>query len=189
MEEPQIQRGPQRAPLPDMHPAVRRLVVAIDGFTAWTGMTIAWLNLILVFVVVYEVVLRYVFNAPSIWAYDVSYMLYGSLFMLGASYTLLYGGHIRTDLFYQRWPPRAQALVDVCFYLLIFFPGLVFFLLTGLDKTIHAFQIMERAAESPWHPVLFPFRAVIPLTALLLLIQGASELIKAFHAIARGHWR
>ena len=72
---------------------------------------------------VYEVVARYFFNAPTIWAYDMTFMLYGSFFMLGAAYTLQRSGHIRTDVFYARWSPRTQARVDLACYLVLFFPA------------------------------------------------------------------
>lgn len=185
-DEPPAEPRPASAPL-DLPPAVRRLVAAIDAFTDRTGKVVGWLTAFpLVFVVVYEVVSRYVFNDPTVWAFDVSYMLYGSLFMLGASYTLLHQGHIRTDMLYNRWPPRLQALVDALLYLLIFFPGLLFFLLAGWQKTAHSWSIAETSELSPWRPILYPFRAVIPVAAGLLLLQGISEFVKAVATVLRG---
>src|SRR5687767_14232913 len=103
----------EKAPLAGAPWVIRWLVRTIDGFTDWTGKAVAWLTALpLVFVIVYEVILRYAFNDPTIWAFDVSYMLYGSLFMLGAAFTLLHQGHIRTDIFYGKWSPRVQGLVD-----------------------------------------------------------------------------
>lgn len=166
--------------------AVRRLITAIDTFTDWTGKALAWLTALpLVFVVVYEVIRRYFFNDPTVWAFDISYMLYGSLFMLGAAYTLLHQGHIRTDMFYNRWSPRVQGLVDSLLYLLIFFPGLLFFLLAGWEKTVHSWSIAETSELSPWRPIIYPFRAVIPVAAGLLLLQGISEFVKAVYAVLR----
>lgn len=174
------------APAENLPPRVRRLVIGLDRFAEWTGTLLCWLILALVAVVVMEVVRRYALNDPSIWAYDVSYMLYGTVFMLGAAVTLRYHGHIRTDLFFARWPPRVQAMVDVAFYALFFFPGILLFLVAGWDKAYHAFSIMERAMASPWRPLLFPYRAVIPLTAVLLIAQGISELLKAGFTLVRG---
>jgi TRAP-type mannitol/chloroaromatic compound transport system permease small subunit len=175
------------APPPEnLPPIVRRLVAGLDRFAEWTGALLCWLILVLVAVVVMEVVRRYAFNDPSIWAYDVSYMLYGTVFMLGAAVTLRYHVHIRTDLFFARWPPRVQAMVDVAFYALFFFPGIILFLVAGWDKAYHSFSIMERAMASPWRPLLFPFRAVIPLAALLLVLQGVSEFLKAGFTLVRG---
>jgi TRAP-type mannitol/chloroaromatic compound transport system permease small subunit len=175
-----------KQPPANLPPGARRVVVALDRFAEWTGYALMWLILALVFVVVWEAINRYAFNAPTIWAYDVSYMLYATVFMLGAAVTLRFKGHIRTDLFFSKWSPRTQAAVDLTFYLLFFFPGLVLFMWAGLDKAVHAFLINERAAASPWRPVLWPFRSVIPLCALLLVLQGLSETIKAFYTLQRG---
>lgn len=181
-----VEGSTHEIPLADAPEAVRRLVKILDGITAWTGKAVAWLTLLLVFVVVHEVIRRYFFNDPTIWAYDLSYMLYGSLFMLGAGYTLLHNGHIRTDIFYDKWSPRVQALVDASLYLFILFPALTFFLLTGWEKAVHAWSIDEKSAASPWHPILYPFRAVIPIAAALLLVQVISEFIKAVYTVRRG---
>jgi len=177
----------ETAPSAGMPPALRRLIKAIDTFTDWTGKAVGWLTALpLVFVVVYEVVRRYVFNDPTVWAFDISYMLYGSLFMLGAAYALLHQGHIRTDILYERWSPRVQGLVDASLYLLIFFPGLLFFLLAGWQKTAHSWSIAETSELSPWRPILYPFKAVIPIAMGLLLLQGISEFVKAVYAVLRG---
>jgi TRAP-type mannitol/chloroaromatic compound transport system permease small subunit len=185
-EELAVDIDQMRTPPTNLPPSARRVVLVLDRIAEWTGAVLAWLILALVFVVVLEALRRYAFNAPSIWAYDASYMLYATVFMLGAAVTLRFKGHIRTDLFFSRWPPRTQAAVDLTFYLLFFFPGLALFLWAGLDKTIHAFLIDERAMASPWRPILWPFRGVIPLCAFLLILQGISETIKSFYTLRHG---
>lgn len=154
----------------------------------WSGRIFAVLVIPLVLGLSYEVVARYVFNAPTIWAYDVTYMLYGSHFMLGAAYALVNGAHIRTDIFYQKWPPRTQGLVDAGFYLFFFFPGMIFFFWAGLQEAIHAWTILEKSSASPWRPPVYPFKTVIPLAALLLMIQGVSEFLKSLYAARAGKW-
>lgn len=167
-------------------PALVRIVRVIDTLSEWSGRLFCWLIVPLVAGTVYEVVVRYMFNAPTIWAYDLSYMLYGSHFMLGAAYTLLKGGHIRTDIFYQNWSPRTQGLVDALLYLLLFFPGMIFFFWMGGQEALHSIQIGERSDASPWRPIVYPLKMVLPVTALLILIQGVSELIKSAHLALRG---
>jgi TRAP-type mannitol/chloroaromatic compound transport system permease small subunit len=167
-------------------PALVSAVRVIDTFSEWSGRVVAWLIIPLVAGTTYEVIVRYAFNAPTIWAYDLSYMLYGSHFMLGAGYTLLKGGHIRTDIFYQNWSPRTRGLVDALLYLLLFFPGMIFFFWMGGQEALHSLQIGERSDASPWRPVVYPLKIVIPVTALLLLIQGVSEFIKSAHLALRG---
>ncbi|WP_375257444.1 TRAP transporter small permease subunit [Citreimonas sp.] len=175
-----------RRPPDALPPGPRRIVVALDTFADWFGQVLAWLVLALVVVVVMESIRRYAFNAPSIWAYDVSYMLYGTIFMLGAAVTLRFRGHIRTDLFFNTWTPRTQAAVDLTFYILLFFPGMLFFLIAGYDQAARSYAITERAAASFWRPILWPYRAVIPLTAALVMLQGVSEIIKAWYQFRTG---
>ena len=83
-----------------------RLAGAIDALTRFFGKAIAWLVLPMVLSLVWEVVARYFFNAPTVWAYDMTFMLYGSFFMIGSAWTLQRGGHIRTDVYYAKWSKR-----------------------------------------------------------------------------------
>ncbi len=159
--------------------ALTSVVTAIDAVSEWSGRIFAWLIIPMVAGLTYEVLARYLFGAPTIWAYDVTYMLYGSHFMLGAAYTLLKGGHIRTDVFYSNWSRRTQATVDAVLYLFLFFPGIIFFLVMGWEEFHHSWTIQEKSDASPWRPPLYPLKGVIPLAALLLLVQGASEFIKS----------
>jgi TRAP-type mannitol/chloroaromatic compound transport system permease small subunit len=160
----------------------------IDWFTEWCGRIIAWLCFPLVGALVYEVTARYVFRAPTEWAYDVTYMLYGTIFMLGAAFTLLKKAHIRTDMFYNHWSPRIQGRVDAMAYLFLYFPAIIFFLVAGWDYAAHSWTTGEHTSLSPWRPIIYPFKTVIPVTAVLLLIQGVSELLKSLHAAKRGEW-
>jgi len=143
------------------------------------GWLAGWLIVPMIVAVAYEVAARYVFNAPTKWASSLTYMLYGSQFMLAAAYTLLKGGHIRTDVFYERWSPATRARIDTVSYVFFFFPGMLFVLRAGWVEARQAWAIGERAGGWP----LYPFKAVIPLTAALLLFQGLSELIKCAKVI------
>ena len=163
-----------------------RIVRAIDRFTDTTGTWIAWLNVPLVLVVSYEVIARYAFNAPTIWSFDLTYMLYGTIFMLGAAYTLHKGAHIRTDFFFEKWSLRTRATIDAIAYIAFFFPSLVVLLLVSGGQGWYAFEIGEVSEQTPWRPILWPFKMVVPATCLLLLIQGVSETIKSVHAARTG---
>ena len=165
-----------------------KLARVIDRISERFGKVVAWLCFPLVLALVYEVTARYVFKAPTEWAYDVTYMLYGTIFMLGAAFTLLKKGHIRTDFFYINWSPQRQGKTDTIMYVLFYFPAIVFFLVAGWDYAAHSWETFERTALSPWRPIIYPFKAVIPVTAFLLLVQGVSELIKSVHAWKRGEW-
>jgi TRAP-type mannitol/chloroaromatic compound transport system permease small subunit len=168
--------------------AVLRAIRAIDTVGEWSGRVVRWLVVPLILTLGYEVIARYLFHAPTVWAYDLSYMLYGAHFMLGAGYALRRKAHIRTDVLYGRWPARRQGMVDAALYLLFFFPGLVFFGLAGWDAAYLSWLIGETSEASVWRPVLYPFKAVLPVTAALLLLQGVSEFLKSLHAARTGQW-
>jgi TRAP-type mannitol/chloroaromatic compound transport system permease small subunit len=161
------------------------LTRALDAITRVVGRVTAWLILPMVASLVYEVTARYVFDAPTIWAYDMTYMLYGTLFMLGSAWTLQRGGHIRTDTFYAEWSPRTRAIVDSLCYLILFLPPMVVFLKLGADYFWKSFQQNERIVTSPWLPIVWPFKLVIPVSAALLIVQGISELIKSVRVAIR----
>lgn len=174
-----------------MQQAPRALVAAIrviDLIAYYTGWTVAWLIIPMVGSLVYEVISRFVFERPTVWAYDMTFMLYGSFFMLGAAYTLYRKGHIRTDSFYGAWSPRQQGIVDAVCYALFFFPGLIAFLWVGWDFFAVSWARNETIVTSPWMPVVYPFKFVLPLSTGLLLLQGVSEFLKSLYAAVRGEW-
>lgn len=166
-----------------LSPTWLSVIRVIDRISDWSGRIVCWMIIPLVGSLAYEVFARYLFGAPTEWAYDISYMLYGSFFMLGAGYALFRGGHIRTDMLYQNWSPRTQGTVDAVCYLFLFFPAMLFLLWMGGQEAWHAWEIGERSDASPWRPILYPFKAVIPVTAVMLLMQGVSEFLKSMYAV------
>jgi TRAP-type mannitol/chloroaromatic compound transport system permease small subunit len=165
---------------------IERTVRVIDRFAELCGVAVAWLMVPLIFAVVYEVVARYAFSAPTLWSFDVTYMLYGALFMLGAAYTLRVGAHIRTDFFWERWSARTRGVIDTVAYVVFFFPGIALFFWVGWDEAWYAYGIGETSEQTPWRPLLWPLKACVPLAAALLLLQGISELVKSLYAALTG---
>jgi TRAP-type mannitol/chloroaromatic compound transport system permease small subunit len=163
-----------------------KTVRIIDKFTDTTGTLVAWLNVPLVLIVAWEVMARYIFNAPTIWSFDLTYMLYGTVFMLGAAYALHKGAHIRTDFFFEKWSIRTKGIIDATAYIVFFFPGIFVFFLVSWGEGWYAFEINEVSEQTPWRPILWPYKMVVPLACLLLLIQGISETIKSVYAARTG---
>ena len=163
-----------------------RTVRMIDKFTDVTGTWIAWLNVPLVAVVAYEVIARYVFHAPTIWSFDLTYMFYGTIFMLGAAFALHKGAHIRTDFFYEKWSVKTKGIIDATSYIVFFFPSIFMLLWISGGEAWYAFDIMETSEQTPWRPILWPYKAVVPLTCVLLMLQGVSEVIKSVYAWRMG---
>jgi TRAP-type mannitol/chloroaromatic compound transport system permease small subunit len=102
-----------------------------DNLSAWFGKSFAWLIVLMAVGTGYEVFVRYVLNSPTAWALDVSFIMYGTLFMMGGAYTLSRGGHVRGDFLYRLWQPRTQAKVDLVLYIFFFFPGVTALVLSG----------------------------------------------------------
>jgi len=163
-----------------------RLVRIIDKFTDTTGTWVAWLNMPLVLIVSYEVFARYLFNAPTMWSFDMTYMLYGTIFMLGSAYALHKGAHIRTDFFFEKWSIRTKGVIDSIAYLVFFFPSIFVFMLVSGSEGWYSFTINEESEQTPWRPILWPYKMVVPLTCFLLLVQGVSEAIKSLWAARTG---
>ena len=170
----------------EVSPAFRIVVEGIDRFSDLCGRATAWLIIPMALAVTYEVIARYFFAAPTIWAFDVTYMLYGTHFMLGTAYTLMKIGHVRTDMLYQNWSVRRQNWIDLIGYLFFYFPAMAFFFYYGYQESSHSWAIGETSDASPWRPIIYPFKTVIPVTAVLLIIQGIAEVMKCLYAIRTG---
>ena len=180
-------RGPGDLP-DDMPRWMARVITGIDWFSQWVGWIVCWLTVPLFLAMVYEVVARYAFTAPTMWAYDISRMLYGALFMLGAGYALSKGVHIRADFLYRNWSVRAQGRVDSALYLLLYFPGLAVFLWTSSDFAWLAWLRGERGMDTAWMPYMAPIKTVLPIGIILLMVQGVSETLKSLYAAHKGRW-
>jgi TRAP-type mannitol/chloroaromatic compound transport system permease small subunit len=171
----------------DIGPRFRAAIHVIETISKWTGTIVAWLIIPMTVAVTWEVVARHFFRAPTIWAFDVTYMMYGTHFMIGTAYTLMRVGHVRTDMLYSNWSLRRQMIIDAIGYFFFFFPAMLLLLYFGWQEASHSWSIGETSDASPWRPIVYPFKTVIPVTALLLLIQGVGELLKNIYAIRTGH--
>jgi TRAP-type mannitol/chloroaromatic compound transport system permease small subunit len=167
-------------------PGLMKTIRVIDTMGDWCGRVVSYLILPMICIVSWEVFARYALNAPTIWAYDATYMLYGAHFMLGCAYTLLYCGHIRTDMLWEKFSVRKKGLIDAIAYVAFFFPAMIFFFIASVDDAWHAWKLGELSEQTAWRPVLWPFKAVVPISAVLLFIQGISEFIKSLHAARTG---
>lgn len=158
----------------------------IDTISVNTGKIVALLVVPMIFALIYEVVSRYVFHRPTIWSYDATYMIYGTHYLLGAAYTLRMKGHIRIDLLYMNFSPRGRAAIDVIGYIVIFFPIITILIISGFDMAKEAYQIQETSQFTQWQPILWPFKSVLCLAFILLMLQGIAEFIRSIVMVIRG---
>lgn len=170
----------------DFTPAFYSTIRTIDRFTDWTGKFISLAMLFLVFSISYECFSRYLLNAPTKWVFDTSYMANGSAFMLGCGYALLKGAHVRTDMLWDKYSERKKGTIDLVSYLFLFFPVMITLFVISVDDAWDSFTIGETSEQSPWRPILWPFRASVPLAALLFMVQGVSESFKCLYQIRFG---
>ena len=181
--------GGPNTPLPDdMHPWARKAVTIIEHFSDWQGRIVALFVAPIIFAMVYEVIARKFFVAPTLWAFDLSRMLYGTSFMLGAAYVLMRGLHIRADFLYRSFSVKNQGRVDLVLYLALFMPGMLFLLWAGYEFSLKSYLQNERAGDSTWAPYVWPVKGSLMLGVLFLVIQGVSEICKAYYAATRGKW-
>lgn len=165
-----------------------RYILLADRISAWFGKAFAWTILVMTFGVAYEVFVRYALNAPTAWSLDVSYIMYGTLFMMGGAYTLSRGGHVRGDFLYRLWQPRTQARVELVLYFLFFFPGVLALAVTGWKYAARSWRYAEVSVNSPAGIPIFQLKTVIAAAGILLLIQGIAQVLRCILCIRTGEW-
>ena len=170
----------------DFPPGFYTTIRAIDRFSDVIGKLISLAMLYLVVTISYEALSRYLFNAPTVWVLESSYMTNGSAFMLGCAYALHKGAHVRTDMLWEKFSERKKGWIDLVSYIGFFYPTLVTLLVISIDDAWYSYSINELSEQTPWRPIMWPFRSAIPLAAILLMIQGISESLKCVFQIRFG---
>ena len=160
-----------------------------DRLSAWFGKTFGWLIILMTLGMSYEVFVRYALNRPTSWSLDVSFIMYGTLFMMGGAYTLSRGGHVRGDFLYRLWSARTQARVDFVLYLFFFFPGVLALIVTGWKYSARSWGYGEVSVNSPAGIPIFQFKSVLVAAGLLLFIQGIAQLCRCILCMREGYWR
>ena len=179
--------GPGKMP-DDMPTWMAKAIVSIDKFNKTIGNIVCWITIPLILGMVYEVLARKLFLAPTIWAYDMSRFLYGALFMLGAGYALSKGVHIRADFLYRNFKTKTQGTIDFWLYLLFYFPGLIVFLYMTTGFVQESIMRNERGMDTTWMPIMWPIKSCLWFGIVFLLVQGVSEILKSYYAATKGKW-
>ncbi|OPY87777.1 MAG: Tripartite ATP-independent periplasmic transporter [Smithella sp. PtaU1.Bin162] len=164
---------------------IENLLKIIDSISDWTGKVFSYIVVPLTVLIVFEVITRRFFDAPTIWTFEMSNFLFGAHFMLCAAYGLLYKSHVSIDLFTSHTNKKVQEILGIVSYAFMFFPFMIVFLIWGIDFTVTAWKMGE-TSWSVWGPSLVPIKAVIPVTAALVLLQGIAEVIKKILYLRKG---
>jgi TRAP-type mannitol/chloroaromatic compound transport system permease small subunit len=167
---------------------MQKLLLFIDRVSTWIGQAFSWLIIALTLLMTWEVVSRYVLNAPHAWSFETSIMLYGSLFMMAGAYTLSKNGHVRGDVLYGFFSPRTQAGFDLVLYFLFFIPGIIALCYAGYTYAAQSWAINEYPPVGTSAPPLYPFKTIIPLAGGFLLLQGIVEIVRCLICLRDGEW-
>jgi TRAP-type mannitol/chloroaromatic compound transport system permease small subunit len=159
-----------------------------DKLSLWVGHCFSWCIMILILGISYEVFMRYVLHAPTGWAFDISYIMYGALFMMCGAYTLSVNGHVRADMFFRRLSPPRQALLELVLYILFFFPGVIALIYFGTIYASEAWSYGEVSVYSPASVPVYPLKSLIPLSGAFLLVQGIAEVMRCIVCLHDGAW-
>ena len=167
---------------------MQRLLLFVDKLSTWVGQAFSWLIVALTLHITWEVYSRYVLDHPRAWAFDAMIMMYGTLFMMAGAYTLAKNGHVRGDVIYGYFTPRAQAILDLTLYIVFFIPGIVALTYAGYFYASESWAINEHSNITAEGPPVYPFKTVIPLAGAFVLVQGIVEIIRCIICIRQGAW-
>jgi TRAP-type mannitol/chloroaromatic compound transport system permease small subunit len=167
---------------------VIKIIHAIEELNIWIGRTFGWCILILTLSVAYEVFVRYVLNAPTVWAFDMMVQMYGALFLMAGPYALAQDTHVRADVIYRLLSVRWQARLDLILYICFFFPGMLALAWYGAEIASDSWRYKEVSWNSPARIQIYFFKTLIPLAASLFIIQGIAECMRCYLAIKSNRW-
>lgn len=167
---------------------IQKFIYGVDQLSKTIGHAFAWLIVILTLGTCYEVFVRYALNNPTSWAFDMSYIVYGGLFLMGGAYTLSRNGHVRGDVLYRLWPPRVQASVELSLYVLFFFPGVISLMIAGWAYGYDAFKLREVSVNSPVGVPVWQLKFLIPFAGFFLTLQGLAEALRCVLCLREGQW-
>jgi TRAP-type mannitol/chloroaromatic compound transport system permease small subunit len=163
---------------------IRAYIRFVDSLNFWVARVVSWVVVLIMLATLYEVIRRYVFGSPTQWVFEFNYLVHGMYFMLMGAYVLAVRGHVNVDIFYAKLSLRGRAILD-CLTSPIFFFFVIMMLYHGYGFAMKSISFRE-TLSSAWAPPIYPFKAVIPFTALLVLLQGLSKLIQDVHIVFTG---
>jgi TRAP-type mannitol/chloroaromatic compound transport system permease small subunit len=167
---------------------MQKILLMVDKISTRAGQFSAISVVLLTALICWEVFNRYILNNPHDWVFDITYMLYGIMFMMAGAYTLSKNGHVRGDVLYGFFKPRTQALFDLILYFVFFIPGIVALVYAGIYFASDSFMINEHTTQTANGPPIWPFKMIIPIAGALLLLQGFAEIIRCIVCLQKGEW-
>ena len=167
---------------------MRNFISFADNLSTTVGKSFSWCIVVLMFGTCYEVIMAYVFNAPTLWNFDLSMQMYGAILMMSGAYCLATESHVRGDVIYRLFKPKIQGWIDLILYFIFFFPGVIALAFYGYEYAALAWKIKETSWSSPAQIQIYMVKSMIPAAGVLLIIQGVSEVFRSVICIQTGHW-
>ena len=167
---------------------MRNFISFADNLSTTIGKSFSWCIVVLMFGTCYEVIMAYVFNAPTLWNFDLSMQMYGAILMMSGAYCLATESHVRGDVIYRLFKPRTQGWIDLTLYFIFFFPGVLALVFYGYEYALFSWKLKESSWSSPAQIQIYMVKALIPTSGLILTIQGVSEVFRSIICIRTGHW-
>ncbi len=167
---------------------MQKLLLFIDKISTWVGHAFSWFIVGLTVLISWEVFSRYALDHPHAWAFDIMIQMYGTLFMMAGAYTLAKNGHVRGDVIYGFFTPRAQAALDLTLYIVFFIPGVVALVWAGYTYAAESWAIKESSNITSEGPPYYPFKTIIPVAGAFVLVQGIVEIIRCVICLQQGDW-
>lgn len=156
---------------------MKRILTMIDSVSEWSGKLISVFAFLLTFFLLYDVLARFVFNAPTIWCHELALHFFGAYSVLAGAYVLRYDGHVKIDIIYSLFSRRGRAIIDCFTYPFFFmFIGLLFWY--GLQIGMRSFELKQTVSPSPFASPLWPVKLSVPLAAFLMFLQGLAQYIR-----------
>lgn len=165
----------------------REVLERLDNVNEWVGRITSYIILAIMGIIVFEVVSRYVFDAPTVWAHDLTGYVLFSYIILGGGYCLLYRGHVGIDIVYNRLSPKRRLLIDLTYASIIFFIFTSVLLWKGTEFALTSLAIRETARTGLWSGPVYPFKMLFPVGALLIMFQWVLNLIRDIGAVKNKH--
>ena len=167
---------------------MQRFLLSVDKLSTFVGHAFSFIIVLLTLQVSWEVFSRYVLGEPHAWAFDAMIIQYGTLFMMAGAYTLAKNGHVRGDVLYGFFRPRTQATIDLVLYVVFFIPGIIALTYAGYYYAAESWAIREHSNVTADGPPIYPFKTIIPIAGVFLLLQGIVEIIRCAICIREGDW-
>ncbi len=164
---------------------LERFMKIVDTVSEYTGRLVSFLVIPLTLFVAYDVFARYLFQAPTAWVYELTWMQNGTLFILGGAYITLHRSHIRVDIFYKKYSERTKAIFDIIVYLLIFVPVFYILMKHSFVYARDSIACLEHSMISYWQPPLYPIKSVMAIGFIVFFLAGLSDLLKSIFSLIR----